>query len=191
VPFPELRPEDPWYREPITSERWDELVRDLTSARAPFANGLASYGDELVALSELVEPPSALQTCHRDLWADNVRATFDGRICVFDWENFGLADPSHELRLVLFEFGAGEAERARSIHEAYVDAGGPAGVKGRATFSMLIAQLGHIGEAGCRQWLGSVESSPERDHAAGWVGEFLGQPLSRDAIDSILEAIST
>jgi Ser/Thr protein kinase RdoA (MazF antagonist) len=187
VEFPNLRPEDPWYREAITGERWDELVRDLTDAGAPFASGLASYRDELVALGELVGPPSALQTCHRDLWADNVRATFDGTTCVFDWENFGLADPSQELCLVLFEFGAGDGGRARSIYEGYLDAGGSGRVKGRATFSMLIAQLGHIGEAGCRQWLSSPE---KRDHAEGWVGEFLDQPLSRDGIDAILDAVA-
>jgi hypothetical protein len=37
---------------------------------------------------------------------------------------------------------------------------------------MLIAQLGHIGEAGCMQWLTAEASSPEREHAATWVGEF-------------------
>jgi aminoglycoside phosphotransferase (APT) family kinase protein len=189
IPFPELRPEDPWYREPITGERWDELVRHLSAARAPFAGALASYRDELVALGDLVEPPTALRTCHRDLWADNVRATVAGGICVFDWENFGLADPSQELALVLFEFGAGDARRIRTIHDAYANAGGPGHVTERATFSMLIAQLGHIGEAGCRQWLGHPDSSAEREHAAAWVGEFLGEPLSRDAIDAILDAV--
>jgi aminoglycoside phosphotransferase (APT) family kinase protein len=189
VPLPEIRGEDPWYREPITSDRWQELTDDLRAARAPFADELASYRGELAVLGALVEPPTVLQTCHRDLWADNLRATPDGGLCVLDWENFGLADPSQELCLVLFEFGAGEAERARDIHQAYVETGGPGRVTGRRTFSMLIAQLGHIGEAGCKQWLTAEASSPEREHAATWVGEFLGQPLSSDAIDRILDAI--
>jgi thiamine kinase-like enzyme len=189
VPLPEIRGEDPWYREPITSDRWQELTDDLRAARAPFADELASYRGELAVLGALVEPPTVLQTCHRDLWADNLRATPDGGLCVLDWENFGLADPSQELCLVLFEFGAGEAERARDIYQAYVETGGPGRVTGRRTFSMLIAQLGHIGEAGCKQWLTAGASSPEREHAATWVGEFLGQPLSSDAIDRILDAI--
>ena len=189
VPFPEIRGEDPWYREPITNDRWRELSDHLEAARAPFADELASYRAELAALGAVVEPPTVLQTCHRDLWADNLRATPDGGLCVLDWENFGLADPSQELCLVLFEFGAGEAERARDIYRAYVETGGPGRVTGRRTFSMLIAQLGHIGEAGCKQWLTAEASSPEREHAATWVGEFLAQPLSSDAIARILDAI--
>jgi hypothetical protein len=55
--------------------------------------------------------------------------------------------------------------------------------------AQLIAQLGHIGEAGCMQWLGAAPSSPERAHAAAWVGEFLSQPLTREAIDRMLDAI--
>jgi Ser/Thr protein kinase RdoA (MazF antagonist) len=174
VPFPELRPEDPWYREPIAGERWGRL---------------ASYRDELAAMAELVEPPSVVQTCHRDLWADNVRATSDGGVCVFDWENFGLAHPGQELALVLFEFGDGDAARTRTIHEAYVGGGGPGRVSGRASFSMLIAQIGHIGEAGCIQWLGSGDRPKERERAAAWVGEFLDEPLSRGVIDGILDAV--
>jgi hypothetical protein len=54
---------------------------------------------------------------------------------------------------------------------------------------MLIGQLGHIGEAGCRQWLAAGATSPQREHAATWVGEFLAQPLSRETIDGILDAI--
>jgi aminoglycoside phosphotransferase (APT) family kinase protein len=189
VAFPELRGEDPWYREPVSAERWDELVRDLRAARAPFADLLASYRDELVALAALVEPPTALQTCHRDLWADNVRATTGGALCVLDWENFGLADPSQELCLVLFEFGAGDPMRTGAIYDAYREADGPGRLAGRGTFSMLIAQLGHIGEAGCTQWLAAEASSPERERAQGWVAEFLSQPLTRRAIDRILDAV--
>lgn len=189
LPLPELRGEDPWYREPIPGESWDAILRDLTAAGAPFADGLASYRDELVALGALVEPPMVLQTCHRDLWADNLRATANGTLCVFDWENFGLADPGQELCLVLFEFGAGEAARTRAVYQAYVEAGGPGRVVGRSSFSMLVAQLGHIGEAGCRQWLAAGVSSPEREHAAAWVEEFLASPLSRDSIAEILDAI--
>ena len=189
LPLPVLRGEDPWYREPIRGERWDAILRDLTIAGAPFADGLASYRDELVAMGALVGPPSLLQTCHRDLWADNLRATANGTLCVFDWENFGLADPGQELCLVLFDFGAGEAARTRAIYQAYVDAGGPGRVVGRSSFSMLIAQLGHIGEAGCQQWLAAGTSSPEREHAATWVGEFLASSLSRETIDKILDAV--
>ena len=92
-----------------------ELVGQLRDAGAPFADRLAELRDELVALESWVVPPAALQTCHRDLWADNLLPTADGGVCVIDWENSGPADPNHELGCVLFEFGRDEAGRARAI----------------------------------------------------------------------------
>jgi hypothetical protein len=118
-------PVDPWYTDPIGADRWDQLIRELTDAGAEFAERLASWRDELVALEELLEWPSNLQTCHRDLFADNVLRTPTGSVSVIDWENSGLADPSQELGLVLFEFSCGQASRARELYDAYRDAGGP------------------------------------------------------------------
>ena len=137
VPFEGTRPVDPWYREPVGADRWDELVEDLTGRGAPFAPDLAALRDELVALETLLEPERTLRTCHRDLWADNVRATTTGELCVIDWDNFGLADPSQELALVLFEFGAGNPARAAALNAAYRDAGGPGRVDGPGSFSMV------------------------------------------------------
>ena len=104
VPATEPSPLDPWYHEPIGAERWDHLVEQLAEAGAPFARRLAGLRDELVALESWIEPPEMLQTCHRDLWADNLLPTAGGGVCVIDWENSGPADPSQELGCVLFEF---------------------------------------------------------------------------------------
>jgi Ser/Thr protein kinase RdoA (MazF antagonist) len=75
-------PLDPWYHEPVGAGRWDQLARQLLEAGAPFARRLAGVRDELVALESWIEPPDMLQTCHRDLWADNILATADGGVCV-------------------------------------------------------------------------------------------------------------
>ena len=56
-----------------------------------------------------------IQTCHRDLWADNVLPTADGGVCVIDWENSGPADPSQELGCVLFEFARFDPGRVRAL----------------------------------------------------------------------------
>ena len=40
-------------------------------------SSMAEFRHEWVALEELLEPPADLRTCHRDLWADNVRRTTD------------------------------------------------------------------------------------------------------------------
>ena len=111
VPFPEIRGEDPWYRRPITDDRWD----GLTAAGAPFADELASYRGELAVLGALVEPPTVLQTCHRDLLADNLRATPSGGLCVLDWENFGLAETQARSRVWCCSSSAPERPDAHEI----------------------------------------------------------------------------
>ncbi|MFL5766562.1 MAG: phosphotransferase enzyme family protein [Actinomycetota bacterium] len=189
VPFQGARGVHPWYFEPVGGERWDGLVRDLRRARAPFAEDLAAYRDELVAMEELIEPPDALRTCHRDLWADNLRITAGGGLCVIDWDNCGLADPSQELALVLFEFSGGDAARARALHESYLGGGGTGAVDGRGNFSMAIAQLGHIGETAARRWLDS-ESEPDRAENEAWFRELVDRPLTRRGIDELLDAVT-
>jgi Ser/Thr protein kinase RdoA (MazF antagonist) len=181
-------PLDPWYHEPLGAARWDHLVQRLREAGAPFVGRLADLRDELVALESWIEPPQMLQTCHRDLWADNVLPTASGGICVIDWENSGPADPSHELACVLFEFGRADPGRVRALTDAYRQAGGPAVVSRRGHFSMLIAQLGHINEAAATDWLTPNPRSPQRADSAAWIGETLDDPHTRERLESILAA---
>ena len=181
-------PLDPWYHEPVGAGRWDHLAGQLAEAGAPFAGQLAGLRDELVALESWIEPPETLQTCHRDLWADNVLPTADGGVCVIDWENSGPADPSQELGCVLFEFGRADPGRVRALTQAYREAGGPATMNRRGHFSMLIAQLGHITETAATDWLTPNPRSPERADSAAWVGEVLEEPHTRQLLDTILAA---
>ena len=183
-------PLDEWYSAPVGAVRWDALIDELRAARAPFAEDLARIRDELVAVESWMLPAQHLQTCHRDLWADNVLPTRAGGLCVIDWEDSGLADPSQELACVLFEFGAARPARARALHRAYVDAGGPARVTGTGHFSMLIAQLGHIGETACRDWLRPNRRSPTEADSAAWFAEFVDRPHDRRALLEILDAVT-
>lgn len=182
-------PVDPWYTDPVGADRWDELVAGLSAAGAAFAGALAERRDELVELEALLEWPAALQTCHRDLFADNVLPTPSGSLCVIDWENSGLADPGQELGLVLFEYGCGRADRLREVYQAYVEAGGPGRITRRGDFSMIIAQLGHIGEISCRRWLDPARAD-EQERNTGRVEEFLTTPITPSMIDEMLDAIA-
>jgi Ser/Thr protein kinase RdoA (MazF antagonist) len=178
---------DPWYTEPVGAVRWAELVTTLRGRGAPFADELDALLPELVALEAyLGGPPRELRTCHRDLWADNVRRTSNGGLCVFDFDNAGLADPSQELAVVLVEYGAGPG-RAALIRAAYAEAGGPGRVEGPADFAMPIAQLSHIVEEGCRRWLAAATDA-ERIDNEGWVREFVDRPLTRAVIEALLAA---
>jgi aminoglycoside phosphotransferase (APT) family kinase protein len=189
TPFRGRRGEDPWYTDPVGAAAWDALCAGLAAASAPFAADLAGMRDELVALEALLTRSRTLQTCHRDLWAENLRPTQAGGLCVIDWENCGLADPGQELSGVIFEFGCGDMDRVREVYGAYRRAGGPATVSTRADFSMTIAQLGHITEAACRIWLAAGVGSDERARQEARVGEAVEQPLTLEVIDELLETV--
>jgi Ser/Thr protein kinase RdoA (MazF antagonist) len=182
-------PLDPWYAAPVGADGWDRLVERLREAEAPFAGRLAALRDELVALESWLEPPATLQTCHRDLWADNVLPTTQGGVCVIDWENSGPADPGQELACVLFEFGRSDPGRARALMSAYASAGGPATVARPGHFSMLIAQLGHIGQIAAMDWLEPNVRSPDQAGAAAWIGEILDEPHTRTVLAALLDVV--
>jgi len=179
---------DRWYSAPVGSSTWDELIVG-TARRAPFADRLAAMRDDLLAVEALIRPPAILQTCHRDLFADNVRAAGDG-LCVFDWENCGEADPAGELGMVLFEFTREDPARTAALYRAYRLAGGPAEVTGPESFGMLIAVIHHIGEIGIRRWLASdaADDEAERDLNLGRVTEFLDEPLTVQLINDLADA---
>jgi Ser/Thr protein kinase RdoA (MazF antagonist) len=190
VRFASDGPVDPWHREPVGSERWDELVHALDARDAPFAADVARARDELVAVEQLIEAPRDLQVCHCDLWADNVVGTPAGGVCVIDWENCGPADPSQELGMVLFEFASDDPRRARPLYDAYVDAGGPSRVDRPGNFSMAIAQIHHIAEMDCEAWLDPAASEEERRRRVPRIAEFIDRPLTRAVIDVLLAALS-
>jgi Ser/Thr protein kinase RdoA (MazF antagonist) len=177
---------DPWYTTPVGAARWSELVNALRARHAPFAEELDALVPELVAMEAyLGGPPRDLRTCHRDLWADNVRRRRDGGLCVFDFDNAGLADPSQELALILVEYCTADPPRAGLIRAAYAEAGGPGRVDGPTDFAMPIAQLSHILEEGCRRWLAATTDAARADNDA-WVREFVDRPLTRAVIEALL-----
>ncbi len=177
---------DPWYTEPVGAARWSDLISALRARHAPFADELDALLPELVAMETyLGGPPRDLRTCHRDLWADNVRRARDGGLCVFDFDNAGLADPSQELALILVEYCTANPRRAGLIRAAYAEAGGPGRVENPRDFAMPIAQLSHILSEGCRRWL-TATTDAERADNEGWVREFVDRPLTRTVIEALL-----
>jgi Ser/Thr protein kinase RdoA (MazF antagonist) len=193
VPFDYPGSADPWYSAPVGTARWDELI-DATH-RAPFGGRLREIRDDLLAAEALVRPPAALQTCHRDLFADNVRASGDG-LCVVDWENCGEADPAGELGMVLFEYTRDDPARTSALYRAYRDAGGPARVTGPESLSMVTAVVHHIGEISIRRWLDAdsadstdgADSEAERELNLGRVIEFLDEPITIELITDLVDA---
>ena len=189
VNVPADHPVDGWYVDPVGAEAWQELVERLRMAGAPFVGRLASLLPAVVEAEGILAAPRRVQTCHRDLWADNVRRTPGGDLVVLDWENSGPGDVNGELGCAMVEYGLGEPDRMRTLYAAYVGAGGPGRLTDRGDFTMVVAQLGHIARTGCDRWLTS-SSDRERARNADWVAEFLDEPVTVAAVDRILLAVN-
>ncbi len=183
---------DPWFVTPVGPAAWDEQVSALRRAGAPFAEDLAAHRDELVALEAGVRPPRTLRVCHRDLFADNLRARPAGGLCVFDFDNAGPLDPDYELAHVVAEFatdarGAADSGRARTLVDAYAAAGGPARLRGPESFTTVVAVLGHIGHLAGQRWLATSDEAVRAD-MAGWATELFDRPLTRAVVADLLDA---
>lgn len=178
-----------WYTDPVGAARWSEVLADARAAGAPFADDLELEIPHLLRLENLLEPPRRLQNCHRDLWADNVLPTSDG-VCVIDWENCGLEDPSYEIPMILFEFGAGDQARTADLYRCYLDAGGPGRVDRYGSFSMVIAQFGHFWESAVTAYLTPGATASERTRSLDRVAELLTPALRVAHLDEILDAIT-
>jgi len=190
VRFGSELPAHPWYSTPVGPRAWDELIAELADAGSPLAERVARWRDEFVALEEWLTPPRAAQTCHRDLWADNLRRTQTGTPCIIDWDNAGEADPNQELAMVLYEFSSGEPEAAGELASAYSGAGGPARVVGRGDFSMTIAVLGHLAERIGRLWLAPAADDAERARLEGRFDEYDERPFTREVIERLLDVVA-
>ncbi len=189
VRVPVVGPVDGWYAHTVGAQAWDGLVVRLDTAGAPFADRLAELVPTLVDVEALlVAPTHDLQMCHRDVWADNLRATPGGGLVVYDWENAGAASPSQELGLAAYEYGVGDPARIQALHRAYVDAGGPGRLREPADLTMLAAQLAHILEIGCERWLAATT---DHDRAVNerWVHEFLDDPVTVPVVEELLAAV--
>ncbi len=179
---------DAWYTNALGADRWYELVDGLSAAGSPAVDRIAQAVPRLVELETLLVRPSRLRICHRDLWADNVRLTPGGRLCVFDWDNCGPADPGHELAMLLYEYGLDSPERIGALHDAYRSAGGPARVTGPGDLTMVIAQFGHFYEMAIERLLRPAVSPADSAWASGRFDELEERPLTMDSIGVILAA---
>jgi len=110
VAAPTGGPAHPWYTEAVGHAEWRALVKASRAAGAPYAEQLADLVPHLLEVERILAPMTPTQWCHLDLFADNLRGTPTGGVCVIDFDNAGPGDPSRELALVLFEFARGDGD---------------------------------------------------------------------------------
>jgi hypothetical protein len=178
-----------WFQAPVGEREWKAVLKASRGAGAPFADRLAMLLPHLLEVESILSPMAGVQTCHLDLWSDNLRRrTSDGTAYVIDFDNAGPADPSREVAMVVFEFGQGDATRQRRIYDAYRDAGGAGRITSRADCALTVAQLHHIGHRHLRMWLGGRDSESRARSLAG-VAEFLEAPFLLPDADRLLAAV--
>lgn len=174
-----------WHTEPVGAAEWRALVKAARGAGAPYADRLAALVPDLLAMEELLTPMVGRQWCHLDLWADNLRGTPDGGVCVIDFDNAGPAEPTRELAMVLFEFARTGRDRLHALVAAYEEAGGSGRVSRAEDFGVTIAQLHHIGRHQVLGWLHARD--PEaRARAHAGVEEFVGDPFRVVDVERLL-----
>lgn len=186
VAHPATGPVHEWFEAPIGRRDWKGVLKASRAAGATYADRLAGLLPGLLEVEEVLTPMTRVQTCHLDLWSDNLRRTTDGHLCVIDFDNSGPADPGREVAMLVFEFGRGDAARERRLYDAYRDAGGPGRITGRDSFAMTVAQLNHIGHRHLTMWVAARDSEVRARSRAG-VEEFLGEPLLLPDIDRMLD----
>jgi len=190
VRYAPARPLIGWYTDPVGVPRWTELLQDSKAAGAPFTEALDAEISELVRLEALIEPPTNLQSCHRDLWAENILPIPTGEVCVIDWENCGLADPAQELPMAMIDFASGDHRRSMQLYASYVAAGGPARVSGYGSFTMVIAQFGHFWEAAITAYL-AADALEDKAHNLDRIAELLNPPLRVVQLEEMLDAVTS
>lgn len=178
-------PVNDWFQAPIGASQWESVLDASRAAGAPYADRLAELLPALIDVESILTPMAGSQTCHLDLWSDNLRRTTSGKLSVIDFDNCGPADPSRELAMVIFEFGGGDPLRHRALLDAYARAGGPGRVKGRDSFALTVAQLNHIGHRHLRMWV-AAEDSAARDRSRAGVEEFLSEPFLLAGVDEMV-----
>jgi Ser/Thr protein kinase RdoA (MazF antagonist) len=178
---------DPWFEAPIGRAEWQGVLEASRAASAPYADLLAELLPALLEIEQILTPMCPVQTCHLDLWADNLRRS-DGRPFVIDFDNAGPGDPSREIAMVIFEFGRADAVRQHALYYGYLAAGGPGRVRDRVDLGLAVAQLHHIGHRHLTMWVAARD--PEaRARSRDGIDQFLGEPLLLPDVDALLETL--
>jgi aminoglycoside phosphotransferase (APT) family kinase protein len=189
VHYAPARPLIGWYTEPVGAPRWSQLLDEAKAADAPFVEALEVEITELLRLEALIESPTNLQSCHRDLWADNILPTPADGVCVIDWENCGLADPAQELPMAMIDFAFGDQRRLAELYLSYVEAGGPGRVTRYGSFTMVIAQFSHFWESAITAYL-STGAAEVKAHSLDRIAELLNPPLRVEHLGEMLDTIA-
>lgn len=133
-----------WYERCPQAADWETLHKEIRRAGMPWSEALARFiATSAAELASHVTPsgPGDVVTSHLDMQPQNVLVGPAGPV-LLDWDNAGPISAERELARAVYVWSGGnrfDADSARLLVRAYVDAGGPAVIKGLDSFSMLFA----------------------------------------------------
>ena len=74
VPAPPQGAVHEWFEAPIGEPEWKAVLKASRAAGAPYVDRLAEVLPALVLVESILTPMRPVQTCHLDLWSDNLDA---------------------------------------------------------------------------------------------------------------------
>ncbi len=110
-----------------------------------------------------------------------------GRPVVVDWENSGPELPEQELASAVAEFVADPGGTATFLR-AYAEAGGPALLRDRSSFAMVVTVQSALVRTYAERALDPDFSDEDRARSAHWVRDIAAQVFTIERIDRWLEA---
>ncbi|MFI8228514.1 phosphotransferase enzyme family protein [Streptomyces sp. NPDC085900] len=139
-----------WYERCPDASDWEALHRKIRGSGLPWSDRLEELAHSRAAeLARFVTPAerTGMATSHLDVQPQNVLVGPVGPVLI-DWDNAGPVSPERELASVVYAWSGGNAvnaDFARRLVRAYVDAGGPGTIRSLEAFSMLFAtRLNHV-----------------------------------------------
>ena len=179
------RPIDPWYRDPVPADSWPELVARASASGAPWAAALERLVPDLVVATAVVSDAPTI-TCHLDYNPENVLLDMGGRPVVVDWENSGPGIAEQELASAVAEF-VPDPDGTEAFLSAYEEAGGPARIRDRTSFAMVLVVQAALVRTYAERALDSSFSAEDRARSAHWVEDIAAHVFTMARIDRWLE----
>lgn len=191
---PDGTPPQGWYEAPPDGAGWDLLAAEAAEAGTSWSSRLAAATATISALNATLAPtdPARLRHCHRDLHPENVLTDGSGELVVVDWDDIGPADPARELASTLvlsFHDGTPDLDAMRRAYAAYVAAGGPARLRSRADFTMLLSGRLNFLHSQAKVALDPTATPRDRAWAEEEIDEALRTLPTLELLDAVLDAV--
>ena len=91
--------------------------------------------------------------------------------------------------MTMIDYAFGDQHRIAELYLSYLEAGGPARVRGYGSFTMAIAQFGHFWESAITAYL-STNVTEDKAHNLDRIAELLSPQLRVTHLEEMLDTIA-